>query len=77
MGALAVVFFLLLFAQHAFDAWKRFAIWYVPIVAFYFAIYESTGFFTIPAESVYRFFSIVYVVVSLVIIALASSRMKR
>jgi len=33
MGALALVFLILLFVPQAVSAWKKFAIWYVPIAA--------------------------------------------
>ena len=76
MQAVALVFLLLFFVPQAFGAWKKFAIWYLPIMFIYFAIYENSGFFSIPEEQVYRFFSIVYAVVSIVIIALISARKK-
>ena len=68
MQAIALVFLVLLFVPHAFNAWKKFAIWFLPLMFIYFAIYENQGFFSVPEESVYRFLSVVYAALSLAII---------
>jgi|SRR3989344_5166434 len=77
MGALAIVFFILLFASHAFSVWKKFAIWFVPLAALLFIFYPDPGsgdFFSPYAEQIYQWISGLYVLVSLVIIAIASLR---
>ena len=74
MQAIVVVFVALLFLPKAFGAWKRFAIWYIPLMLIYFAIYKNEGFFSVPEESVYRFLSAVYLIVSLAIILFVSFR---
>ena len=77
MSALAVVFLALLFAPRAWGAWKKFAIWFVPLAALIFIFYRGPGsgdLFSPDPEFVFKWISIVYVVVSLVIIALAASK---
>lgn len=68
MQAIAAVFVVLLFVPQAVSTWKRFAMVYVPLMFLYFAMYESGGFFSIPEESVYRFLSLVYFAMSIVVI---------
>lgn len=68
MQAIGLVFFILLFVPQAFNPWRKFAIWFLPLMFIYFAIYKNEGFFSIPEESVYRFLSIVYGVPSILII---------
>ena len=73
--ALSVVFFVLLFThQYAFSAWKKFAVWYVPIAALIMAFYPTPpGNFIVfspqPSTVVY-YLSLIYVIASVVIIAL-------
>jgi hypothetical protein len=74
MQALAFVFAILLFFPQAFSAWKKFAVWYVPLMYLYFVVYENEGFFSIPEESVYRSLSIVYVLISVFLIAMAARK---
>jgi hypothetical protein len=76
MQAIAGVFVVLLLVPQAFSAWKKFAIWYVPLMFVYFAIYENGGFFSIPEESVYRFLSIVYAAISLAIVGWVALKKK-
>lgn len=76
MQAIAAVFIVLLLVPQAFTAWKKFAVWYLPLMFIYFVIYENGGFFSIPEESVYRFLSIVYAVISLTIIAFKALQTK-
>ena len=73
MMALAVIFFALLVVPQAFNAWKKFAIWFVPLTAFIFATYGDPGsgdLFSPYPEDVFRWGSIIYVAVSAIIIAL-------
>ena len=72
MGALAIVFFILLFASHAFFVWKKFAIWFVPLAALLFTFYPDPGsgdYFSPYPEQVFQWVSGFYVIVSLLIIA--------
>lgn len=72
MSALAVVFLILLFTPSAFNVWKKFAIWFVPLATLLFIFYPEphSGDFLSPyPEQVFRWVSILYVVVSAGIIA--------
>lgn len=74
MGALALVFFVLVFIPTAFAAWKRFAIWFVPLAALLFISYPEPGAGDLMApypEQVYRVVSVLYVLISFAIIAWA------
>jgi hypothetical protein len=75
MGALALVFFILLFSPRTFYVWKKFAIWFVPLAALLFIFYTDPGsgdlFLPYP-EQVFQWVSGFYVLVSAVIIAIAS-----
>lgn len=75
MGALAIVFLALVFFTKAWGAWKKFAIWYVPIATFIFIFYKDPGSMNLIspyAETVFMWVSGIYVVASLAIIARAS-----
>ncbi len=79
MGALALVFALLYFVPQAFRAWKKFAIWFVPIAALIFVFYPEPGsgdFFSPYPEQVFQWLSALYVVVSVIIIAIASRKVQ-
>ena len=72
MGALALVFFILLFIPKAFPTWKKFAIWFVPLAALLFIFYPDPGsgdYFSPYPEQVFQWVSALYVLVSLIIIA--------
>lgn len=76
-GALALVFLALLFVPRAFSAWKKFAIWFVPLAALLFAVYPNPGsgdLFAPYPEQIYQWVSGFYVLVSAAIIAWASRR---
>jgi|GEM_PF-773711 len=71
MPALALVFLVLLFLPQAFQSWKKFAKWFIPIAALIFIFYGDPGagdLFSPYPEEVFRWVSILYVVVSIVII---------
>ena len=71
MGALAIVFLILLFRPSAISAWKKFAKWYIPIVTFIFIFYpnpSSGDFFSPYPEQVFQWLSVMYVIVSVLII---------
>jgi len=77
MGALALVFFILLFVSHAFSTWKKFAIWFVPLVTLLFIFYPDPGsgdLFSPYPEQVFQWISGLYILISVVIIAIASLR---
>lgn len=70
--ALAFIFLILLFTPHAFPAWKKFAIWFVPLAALLFAFYPGPGandLFSPYPEQIFRWVSVLYVIISLLIIA--------
>ena len=80
--ALSIVFFVLLFThEYAFSAWKKFAIWYVPIAALImisFSKLSEGSFFPEPDPSTISYYlSVVYVVVSVLIIAVQFFRRGR
>ena len=71
-GALALIFLTLLFIPQAFPAWKKFAVWFVPLVALLFIVYPNPGsgdLFSPYPEQVFRWVSGLYVTISLLIIA--------
>jgi hypothetical protein len=77
IGALAIVFFILLFASYAFSAWKKFAIWFVPLATLLFIFYPEPGsgdLFSPYPEQVFKWISGLYVLISVVIIAIVSLR---
>lgn len=79
-GALALIFFILLFTPQAFPAWKKFAIWFVPLAALLFALYPGPGgndLFSPYPEQVFRWISCLYVIISLVIISLNTLRSRK
>ncbi|MDO8624141.1 MAG: hypothetical protein Q7R54_02185 [bacterium] len=77
MGALTIVFLVLLFIPRTFSAWKKFAMWFVPLAALLFIFYPDPGsgdLFSPYPEQVFQWVSSFYVLVSVVIIAIASLR---
>jgi len=71
MGALAIVFLVLLFIPRAFSVWKKFAIWFVPLAALLFIFYPDPGsgdLFSPYPEQVFQWVSGLYVFISLVLI---------
>lgn len=80
MGALAIVFFVLIFVPKAWSAWKKFAVWFVPLAALLFIFYRDPGSMNLIspyAETVFTWVSGAYILISLVIIALASLKKPR
>ena len=72
MGALAIVFLVLLFVPKAFNAWRKFAIWFVPLAALLFIFYPEPGsgdYFSPYPEQVFQWVSALYIGISLVVIA--------
>ena len=79
-GALALVFLILLFVPRAFPAWKKFAVWFIPLAALLFAIYPEPGsgdLFSPYPEQIFRWVSAFYILASVFIIALSSLRQPR
>ncbi|MCX6752688.1 MAG: hypothetical protein NTZ87_04305 [Candidatus Nomurabacteria bacterium] len=77
MSALSLVFFVLIFTQKAFPAWKKFAIWFVPLATLLFIFYPNPGsgdLFSPYPEQVFKWVSILYVVISVLIIAFNSKK---
>lgn len=71
MPALALVFLILLFTPQAFPAWKKFAIWFIPLATLIFVFYDgpsSGDYFSPYPEQVFKWVSILYVVASFAII---------
>src|SRR3989344_4157867 len=69
MPSLALVFLILLFTPQAFPAWKKFAKWFIPIATliFIFYSYPGSGDLLSPyPEQVFKWGSILYVIVSVV-----------
>ncbi len=80
MSALAFIFFILAFLPQAFSAWKKFAIWFIPLATLLFIFYQgpSAGdYFSPYPEQVFRWVSVVYVVVSIAIILVSSKNKKQ
>src|SRR3989344_4288697 len=59
MTGLAFIFLILTFIPNVFSAWKKFAIWFIPLAILLFIFYP---------EPVFRWVSILYVVISIFII---------
>lgn len=79
MPALALVFFILIFTQQAFSAWKKFAIWFLPLATLLFIFYPapSSGDYLSPyPEQIFKWVSILYVVISILIISLKTIRQR-
>jgi len=72
MTVLSVVFLALIFIPSAFNAWRKFAIWSVPLMAIIFTFYKGPqGGFMDPTpypKQVFLWLSIFYAIVSLGII---------
>ncbi len=70
-GAMTIIFLILLFLPQAFYAWKKFAIWFIPLATLLFIFYPEPGsgdYFSPYPEQVFRWVSEFYVLVSLAII---------
>lgn len=71
MPALALVFLVLLFTPYARKAWSKFAKWFIPIGIIIFISYNGPGsgdFLAPYPEELFKWVSILYVGISLVII---------
>jgi hypothetical protein len=80
MGALALGFLMLLVVPQAFPAWKKFAIWFVPIATFIFVFYQeprSDDWVSPSPEMLFRWIAALYVLATLVVVGLHTSRTNR
>lgn len=78
-GALAVVFLALLYFKKAVPAWKKFAVWFVPLATLLFIFYPEPGagdLFSPYPESVFKWVSGFYILISAIIVSY-SVRTKR
>src|SRR3989344_928766 len=60
MSALSLVFLVLLFLPQAFSAWKKFAVWFIPIATLIFIFYpdpSSGDYFSPYPEQVFQWAS--------------------
>ena len=79
MSALSLIFFILIFTQQAFSIWKKFAIWFIPLATLFFIFYPDPGsgdYFSPYPEQVFKWISILYVVISILIITFETIRQK-
>src|SRR3989338_10585839 len=77
MSALTLIFLILLFIPRAFPTWKKFAVWFIPLATLLFIFYPDTGsgdYFSPYPEQVYKWVSILYVVISIGIITFSASK---
>lgn len=77
MGALAIVFLLLLLFPRAWKLWKKFAIWFIPLATLLFIFYPEPGsgdLFSPYPETVFKWVSGAYVVISLALIRIATAK---
>ena len=80
MPALALVFLILTFLPQAFSAWKKFAVWFIPIATLIFIFYQgpsSGDYFSPYPEQVFQWISILYVIVSVLIIFISLRKNKK
>jgi hypothetical protein len=79
MPALALIFLILLFTPQAFPAWKKFAVWFIPIATLIFMFYKgpsSGDYFSPYPEQIFRWISTLYVIVSILIILRTTIKQK-
>ncbi len=77
IGALAIIFFVLLFIPKAIPQWKKFAKWFIPIATLIFIFYPNPGsgdLFSPFPEQIFQWVSILYVFVSLMIIGYSTRK---
>ena len=66
--ALSIIFLVLLFVPRAWSAWKKFALWFIPLTALLFAWYPDPGsgdYFSPYPEQVFQWVSAIYIGASL------------
>ncbi len=75
MLALSFVFLFLIFVPQAFSAWKRFAIWFIPLATLLFIFYpepNSGDYFSPYPEQIFQWVSGLYVIISVLVIGWSS-----
>lgn len=75
MGAFSIIFFALLMIPRAYRTWQRFAVWYLPFAISLFFFYRDPGsgdLFSPYPEQVYQWVAGIFVVLSLVVIAVGA-----
>ena len=80
LGALAIIFLVLFFLPQAFPAWKKFAIWFIPLATLLFIFYPDPGsgdYFSPYPEQVFQWASGLYVLESLIVIAQSAIRERK
>lgn len=78
-GALAIVSLVLIFVPKAWEAWKKFAIWFLPLATLLFIFYPEPGsgdLFSPYPETVYKWVSGAYILISAVIIGAVVGKKK-
>lgn len=76
-GALAIVFALLYAFPQTFSAWKKFAIWFVPLAALLFIFYPDPGsgdFLSPMPEQLFQWVSVLFIVISALIIGVTNRK---
>lgn len=77
---LFVVFLALYFVPKAWSAWKKFALWFIPLALLLFIFYPEPGsgdFFSPYPQTVFKWVSAIYVAISLYIILLTLRNPKK
>lgn len=72
--ALSFVFLILLVLPQTFNAWKKFAVWFVPLAALLFIFYPDPGsgdYFSPYPEQVFQWVSMMYIGASLGVIGVS------
>lgn len=75
MGALSIIFLLLLLVPRAYRVWQRFAVWYLPFAISLFLFYRDPGsgdLFSPYPEQVYRWVAGIFVCLSVLVIAVSA-----
>lgn len=79
MSALSLVFLILTFLPQAFPAWKKFAIWFIPIATLIFVFYPNPGsgdYFSPYPEQIFQWVSALYVAISVLLILVQVTKKK-
>ncbi len=79
-SALSIIFALIFIFPKSFSAWKKFAIWFVPLAALLFIFYPEPGsgdLFSPYPEQVFQWVSGLYIVISAIIILCSALRRKK
>lgn len=75
MGALSIVFLILLLVPRAQRTWQRFAVWYLPLAVSLFLFYRDPGsgdLFSPYSEQVYQWVAGMFICLSILVIAIGA-----